>query len=485
MKKNILKIALITFITFFSIEKIEAQQNEFALSSSDSKENNSFQIFGIDATTFHTFHNGYDGPLLYESYTIKDLKSQIKAKINLPDIDGEKSNFEKIIYINNHIYLFTSLINKKNETYSAYVNEISLEGQLKSESIKIEEIKNNNDDNKGFMDFSLSTDSNSILIFKTHNENIAGEVRGLISYKILDSNLKSIYSNKIELPKPLIHYIITDQILDNNQNLYYLLNEPRYHKEVKDYRMKYQVCLYNNKDSKLYESEIIMEEDHMLDAKLVVSNTGQLICTGNYATDKMFGGDWKNIKCLKGVYYEILDRNNLSIISKNKKNIQETLADNKLYRYNLLNVFTLKNNQLIIICEFQNTLLTSGINSMGATYETYFGSLIITSFDLNNKNESWVSYFDKDKNKNTKQCKAGSDRHRVFKSDNSFKLLYNCNRQICFDEKGTITDKFIFEDSQNFNESFVSSCFQTNNNTIISGTVSKQNGRGYAKIVFK
>jgi hypothetical protein len=335
------------------------------------------------------------------------------------------------------------------------------------------------------MDFSLSTDSNSILIFKTHNENFSGEMRGLISYKVLDCNLKSIYSNKIELPKPLIHYTIADQLIDNNQNLFYLLNEPRHHKELKDYRMKYQVCMYNNKDSKLYECEINMEEDHMLDAKLIISNTGQVICAGNYAIDKMFGGSWTNIKCLKGVYYVIIDKSNLSIISKNKKNIQETLGDNKLYRYNLLNVFTLKNNQLVLICEFQNTILTSGIGSSYNTYENIFGSLIITSFDLNNKNESWVSYFDKDKGKNTKQCKEGSDRHRVFKSDNNFKLLYNCNRQICFDEKGTITEKFIFEESQNFNESFVSSCFQTNNNTIISGTVSKQNGRGYAKIVFK
>jgi hypothetical protein len=130
MKKNILKLTLITFITFFSIEIIEAQQNEFTLSSSDSKENHSFQVFGIDSSSFYTFHKGYDGPLLYESYTIKDLRSQIKTQINLPEINGEKSSFEKIIYINRHIYLFTSLVNKKKETYSAYVNEISIDGQL-------------------------------------------------------------------------------------------------------------------------------------------------------------------------------------------------------------------------------------------------------------------------------------------------------------------------------------------------------------------
>lgn len=485
MKKNTLKIALIAIITIFSFEKTKAQENQFILSSSDTKNDKSFDVFGFDNNSFYTYYNTIDETILFESFSINDLKSTVKTKIELPKIDGKKVKFEQIIYIKNHIYLFTSLYDKKNKINTAYVNEITSNGIINSESIKIDEILDSKDRNLGFLSFSLSTDSSSILVFKIHDENIADEVRGLISYKILDSKLKTKYNNKIELEKTAIHYNITDVMLDNNQNLYYLQNEPAHNKEVNDYRMKYNVCLYNAKDEKLYKTEINIEENHMLDSKLSFASSGHLICTGNYATEKMFGGDWMRIKCLKGVFYVELNENNLSIISKNKKNIQETLADSKLYRYNLLDVFTLKSNQLIIICEFQNTLLTSGVGSSYNTYETTFGSLIITSFDLNNKNESWVSYFDKDKGKNTKQCKEGSERHRVFKNDNSFKLLYNCNRQIYFDEKGSITDKSIFEDSQNFNESFINSCFQTNNNTIISGTISKENGRGYAKIVFK
>jgi len=483
MKKNILKIALIATIAIFSFENTKAQDNQFTLSSSDSKNENGFDIFGFDNNTFYTYYNTLDGTILFESFSMKDLKSQIKTKIIIPEIDGKKLNFEKIIYINKHIYLFTSLINKKNETYAAYVNEISTDGQLKSESTKIEEIKNSIYGNKGFIDFSLSTDSNSILIIKTHDEDIGGETRGLISYKVLDSNLKSIYNTKIELKEKMTTYYIRDIILDNNQNLYLLEKEREDIKKLKDYRMKYKVFFFNSKDSKLYESEINIEEDHMLEAKLMISSDGQLICTGTFAIDKKFGGNWSNVKCLKGVYYVILDKNNLSIISKNKKNIQETFASDNLYGYNLLNVFTLKNNQLILICEYQNTIVTGGNGNANFTHT--FGPLIITSFDLNNKNESWVSYFDKDKDKNTKQCKEGYSRHGVFKSDNSFKLLYNCNRQISFDEKGTITDKFIFEDSQNFNVSLSDSYFQLNNNCLISRTYSSQNGYGYTKIVFK
>jgi hypothetical protein len=492
MKKNILKIALITIITLFSFEKIKAQENQFILTSNENKNDHTFDsfdiyscfdIFGFDNNSFYTYYNTIDEKLLFESFSISDLKSTVKTKIELPKIDGKKVKFEKIIYIKNHIYLFTSLYDKKMKINTAYANEITINGIINPESIKIEEILDSKDRNLGFLSFSLSTDSNSILVFKIHDENIADEVRGLISYKILDSNLKTTYSNKIELEKTAIHYDITDVMLDNNQNLYYLQNEPAHNKEVDDYRMKYNVCLFSAKDVKLYKTEINIEENHMLGSKLSFTGSGHLICTGNYATEKMFGGDWMNIKCLKGVFYVELNENNLSIISKNKKNIQETLADSKLYRYNLVNVFTLKSNQLIIICEFQNTLLTSGISSSYNTYDTSYGSLIITSFDLNNKNESWVKYVDRFSDK--KICKVGTPRHRIFTHDNSFKLLYNCNRQICFDEKGAVTDKLIFEDSQNFNESFSGSCFQPNNNTIISGTYSKQKRYGYSKIVFK
>jgi len=138
MKKNILKIALIATIAIFSFENTKAQDNQFTLSSSDSKNENGFDIFGFDNNTFYTYYNTLDGTILFESFSMKDLKSQIKTKIIIPEIDGKKLNFEKIIYINKHIYLFTSLINKKNETYAAYVNEISNEVKLKSESTKIE-----------------------------------------------------------------------------------------------------------------------------------------------------------------------------------------------------------------------------------------------------------------------------------------------------------------------------------------------------------
>ena len=483
MKKNILKIALITIITIFSFEKTKAQENQFILSSSDTKNEDGFHIFGFDNNTFYTYYNTIDETLLFESFSINDLKSTVKTKIELPKIDGKKVKFEQIIYIKNHIYLFTSLYNKKNKINTAYANEITSNGIINPESTKIDEILDSKDRNLGFLSFSLSTDSNSILVFKIHDENIANEVRGLISYKVLDSKLQTIYNNKIELEKTAIHYDITDVMLDNNQNLYYLQNEPAHNKEVNDYRMKYNVCLYSAKDKKLYKTEINIEENHMLSSKLSFAPSGHLICSGNYATEKMFGGAWMRTKCLKGVFYVELNENNLSIISKNKKNIQETLASDKLYPYTFLNVFTLKNNQLILICEYQHTIVTGGNGN--ANFIHTFGPLIITSFDLNNKNESWVSYFDKDKGKNTKQCKEGYSRHGVFKSDNSFKLLYNCNRQICFDEQGTINEKFIFEDSQNFNVSLSDSYFQLNNNSIISGTYSSQIGFGYTKIVFK
>jgi hypothetical protein len=493
MKKYIFKIALITITTLFSFEKIKAQENQFILTSNENKNDHtfdsfhiysSFDIFGFDNNSFYTYYNTIDETLLFESFSINDLRSTVRTKIELPKIDGKKVKFEQIIYIKNHIYLFTSLYDKKNKIYTFYAYIIKDNGQLNTEGTKIDEISCNDIGDRNYVNISLSNDSNNILILKTFDKIISSdEIKGQISYKVLDENLKIVYSNQIELNRQQRVYKISKLLLDKNNNLFFLISERKYIKELKDMRFNYTINLYSSKDSKLYTTEVNLDEIHMLQADLLINEKDQLICAGTYAIEKKFGEDWMNIKCLKGVYYVVLDKNNLSIISKNKKNIEETLNDSKLYRYNLLNVFTLKNNQLILICEFQNTLLTSFIGSSEKTYETTYGSLIITSFDLNNKNESWVSYVDRFSDK--KICKVGNTRHRIFTHDDSFKLLYNCNRQISFDEKGSVTDKFIFEDSQNFNVLFSGSCFQTNNNTIISGTYSDQKGYGYSKIVFK
>lgn len=478
------KLYLFFLLSTFNLN---SQNNSFLLSSSTKKEKDNLYVFGIDNNSFYTYYNTIDETLLYESFSIDNMKSNGRVEIKLPKLDGKKLKFEQIIYIKGRIYLFTTLYDKKNKINTAYANEITINGEIKAESVKIDEILESKDDNFGQFTFSLSNDSSNVLVFKTHNENSSGEIQGVISYKILDSDLKPLFSNKIELERPLTHYIIKDIILDNN-NLYYLKNEPKHNKEVNDYRMKYQVCTYNFKESKLYESEIDIKENHMLDASIMLSHTGQLICTGSYATDKMFDGNWMRIRCLKGVFYVAFDKNNLGIISKNKKNIEEALSSDKLYRYFLSSSFFLRNNQLIVICEFRQTLLTSSIGSGSDSYSSSYESPIATSFNLNNKNESWTKLIENNTKNNKWNC-GGTMSYILFKKLDSFSFIYNCNRQIKLDSKGNLNEQYIFTDSQEFKEEFrsshVSSYFQTNFENIILSTYSKKNGDRYTKLTIE
>jgi hypothetical protein len=327
-------------------------------------------------------------------YPVKGGKAIYDWELDFPKIDGKRADFEEVIAISDKFYFFTSLYNNKNETYSAYANEIYLDGKLNPQSIKIDEISNVTNKNKGYFVFKLSLDGTSILAYHAHDVEIGDKKIGKIVYKTLNKDLVATPSNQIEMPRSFDYCSATKWTLIDNQNLVYLEKNYTKVEGENDLIIKSNICLYNSPEKKLYKTAIMTNEKYILDVKIEMANKEQLLCTGIYGIDKSFGGSWQDIRCLKGAFYYIFDKNNLSENAHNNKDIQATLSDSKLYRFHLTSS-TIDNEKVNVTCQFQQTLLTSGISSDSNTYETVYGRFISTIFDLKDKANVLVNVSEK------------------------------------------------------------------------------------------
>jgi hypothetical protein len=363
------KIFLFLIISFVSAQKLRTQTFSYANDS-----------------VIYIFYGKTEKSITLEARTKREYKQSFKTDIKFPEIEGKRVEFEEAICMNGKIFLFTSLHNKKSNIYTAYANEISLDGKLNPQCITVDEILNSEKDNKGYFTISLSTDSNNILVFHAHDETIQGEMRGKICYKTLDKNLKATSTNEIEMPTSFDYCSALKRQLIDAQNLFYLEKNYTKVKGEKDRIITYNACLYNAKEKKLYKTEIMPNEKYILDINIEISKQGQLFISGIYGIDKSFGGSWDGIRCLKGSYYSLLDKNNLSVISHNTKNIQEALANDKLYRFHHTNSYLIDNTRVEVICQFQHKLLVSGVGD-DAIYKEIYGQFISTSFNLNDKSD--------------------------------------------------------------------------------------------------
>jgi len=323
----------------------------------------------------------------------KESKYLIDTDIKLPEIDGKKVELEYAVCLNDTFLLFTSILNKYDEIYTAYVYKLYVNGKMSPVPTKIDEITNSIKKNTGYFTFEMSADSSTFLVYKAHDEIVQGEMKGKIVYKILDRNLKVLSVNEIDMPTSFDYCSALNRKLVGNQNLLYLEKNYTKVKGEKGPIIKYNFCLYDSKEQKLYKAPIMAHEKYILDVTIEMSSNGQLFCSGIYCIDRSFGGSWDGIRCLKGVFYYLFDKNNLEVISHNEKDIQAALSNDKLYRFHMTSS-SVSNEKASITCQFQHQILTSGVGDDN-TYQKIFGQYIYTVFDLKDKANTTLNVSEK------------------------------------------------------------------------------------------
>ncbi|MBI3518300.1 MAG: hypothetical protein HY062_02940 [Bacteroidetes bacterium] len=455
--------------------KANAQQASAIISPDQNDENNHPEIIGVNDRSFFAISSKTKESFYIESLTVKELRRIFKRQVLLPQIEGKTVNFENILYFNQHIYLLTSLYNKKTKTYTAYLNEVSGGGELSLNHTILDEVTLTEKKHHYAIHFSLSADSNRMLIYREYAE--SDTTKGKIVYKVVSKGLKTLFTKEIRLSQPFDKITVANALLDTDNNLYY--TEKEYLKnETTGAFIKLTIVAYKAEKDTLYRSEIAINENRFLDVHLQFNNKEQLICAGNYASEKASANGWEDSRWMKGVFYGLFDMNDLRLVSKGQKNCQELFPEDKLTKYHLTSTYQLNNGSLIVLCEFQNTVCLDG------NCNDIRGPIMATIFHVADQLNTSAQRLVNDPGADKSSCK-GVLLFIPFHTEDQVRLLYNCNKQFEINQEGVVTAKALFEDPVP-SDLVINSCYYPmNRNELLITTYSKKDGNRFAKLYFK
>jgi hypothetical protein len=435
------------------------------------------EVIGMNSQSFFVISSKSENEFYIESFTNKELRRIYKTQVEMPKIDGKTNTFETILYFNSHIYLFSSHHDKKLKKYTVYINDIKPNGELSLNHTIIDEISFTDKNYYCKYTFKLSNDSNRVLAFRETSESEIAN--GKLTYKVISKGLKVVFSKDIALEQSLSKTAITNVLMDDEQNLYY--TEKQYFKnetEPGDYT-KLFVVSYNSEKDSLYKSEIAINEKRFLDANLQFNPQGNLICTGIYAVEKNTSVNWEESHTVKGLFYNVLESEKLKSLSQAQYNIQDVFPEEKFYHYYLTNSFQLDENNLVVLCEFQNTICDNG------NCDSKFGPWIKVNFNTKDKQGFAAQKMTNLVKGEKPSCKGGTLSYIPFQINKVADLFFNCNKLFEIDLTGRVTEKSIFDNSINPDLSFMKYNYRMNKEEMLVLTYSKKTGHRFAKFSFK
>jgi hypothetical protein len=465
------------FILVFLWLPIFSQNVSVQLSPHVNDEFADTEIFGINEQSFFAISSKSKTDFYIECITNKELTRIFKRQVELPKIDGKSTVFESILYFNSHIYLFSSHHNKQTKACAVYVNEIKPNGELLLNHTVIDEVSYSDKNFNCKYTIKLSADSNRVLLFRETSE--SNNEKGRILYKVISKGLKSVFEKEIELDQPVNKTVIANVMMDDEQNIYY--TEKQYYKiegESGEFT-KLFVVSYKSEDDTLYKTEIAINEKRLLDVNMQFNAQGNLICTGSYGIDKNMIGNWEDNHNLKGLFYNIIEPLKLLSLSQGQYDLEKSLPDDNFYHYYLTKTVQLEENNILLVCEFQNTICDNG-NCVAK-----FGDLLIASFSLNQKQNITLKKIQTTLKGEKITCKGGTASFIPFQNNKTLHLLYNCNKQFEISADGNVVGNTIFDSSTHADLTFDKYSFLMNQKALLVLTFSKKTGHRFARFYFK
>ncbi|RZL34305.1 MAG: hypothetical protein EOP00_31835, partial [Pedobacter sp.] len=202
------------------------------------------QIIGSDDEGFYTLRTSYglfsynDSPYIERYDSKKSLTYSKQLSVPLPAKSKIKVEYQDIKYLKGQLVLFSSYLNKETDTYFSFANKVNKDGTVSPDMVELSRMENvSNKKNKGFFDFTLSTDSSKILVFQARPYEKNNTEK--FDMKVFDSDLQTVYFKSIELPVRDKDVDLSNYIVDNEGNTYVLMSVDKAKEEKNSYEQKY------------------------------------------------------------------------------------------------------------------------------------------------------------------------------------------------------------------------------------------------------
>lgn len=327
MKKY--NLILLAFVNLIFANAIFAQPDaEFSGEMNWGKEykepSNSYlsEILGNDVAGFYALRQQIKGGVMtggspqkiyIEKYS-QDMKLKKSKEIDLR-YKKKKRDFEKVLYLNNQFYLFTSFNNKAHKANYLFVQSIKKKSLTLSKKMKkIAESPARDEYREGKFNFHVSKDSSHVLIYSQLPYQKKGSER--FSLQVFDNNFEKKWEKNIQLPYPDNRFSITDYRVDNNGNVYLLgalyENSSGFLRRNTSYQ--YIILAYTENGEASEEYDVNLEGKFITDLTFRVGKNGKLVCSGFYSE--------KNSYSIKGTYYFQIDPKSSEISNANYKEFE-------------------------------------------------------------------------------------------------------------------------------------------------------------------
>jgi hypothetical protein len=319
------------------------------------------------------------------------------SELVIPTSDGKKVKFEKIIYLDGKLLLFTSYYDKKKDKNLAFVNTITADGKVSKDMKEIDFIASEKKMNSGSFDFILSHDSANVLIY--HNEPYEKNAQDRFSLKVLDSDLEITWKKDIKVPYRDKDFNISNYIVSNDGRVYMLakIQEGKRDKKAGRPNYKYTVLSYGEDDKKPREYIISLGDKFISDITFELNKENNLVCAGFYSKNNSAG--------IAGTFYLTINSEDEKVISKSVKDFDSKILGQfmserkarkkkELYNYELRKLIPKADGGSILVGEqFYIRVVTTTDPKTGVTtttYYYYYNDIILV--DINKNGEiGWVT----------------------------------------------------------------------------------------------
>ncbi len=320
------KISFYTLITLVMITNAFSQNKSkdidiiFGEEAREARSSMLESILGYDETGIYILKTEARSVFsLEKDYFIEHFDNKMNQtkwkEIIIKDKKGDERDYEFIVYMNNTLYLFSSIENKKTDNVILYAQTINKKTlRLNNDSRKITEINYAKKGSKSFGDFEyeISRDESKLMIH--YLLPVRKKEKEKIALIVLDKDLELLWGRKCTLSYMKELFEDERYRVDNDGNAYVLgivYKDKALTKRRGKPNYKYQLICYKDEGETYEEYPIALSGKFITDMQIAITEKNDIICAGFYSNVGTFS--------ISGSYYLNVDGSTGDIITKSYK----------------------------------------------------------------------------------------------------------------------------------------------------------------------
>lgn len=224
------------------------------------------------------FVQSYRKGVILGGIDANSLSQSFENEITMPTFNGKDVDFKSIHVVEDELIMFCTFYDKKADKNYLFAQRVSQSGKLQGDLMTLDEMTAEKKKNRGTFDVTIEEEGKRILLFRNPPFEKYGKEK--FAFKLLDKNLKEIWSNEeVELPYADRYFTLSDFFIDKNDMLYVTASFDDFRatresegrrkaKEEAEARggsyYSYRIISYNPKDKRIKDYEIELNNNNRI-----------------------------------------------------------------------------------------------------------------------------------------------------------------------------------------------------------------------------